>query len=119
MSFQHFSDEYIYIYASLAFPKCHPKNIFELESITVRLAFQKDPAGSRGEEKAQQRLQPEVRMLFVLALVQGRDEEDLGQGRTSRTREEGPVSQQQKHTKRRKCYLCEVKPEVKGCINDQ
>lgn len=117
MSFQHFLDEYIY--ASLVFPKCHPKNIFELESITVRLAFQKDPSGGRGEDKAQQRLQPEVGKLFVLALVQGRDEQDLGQGRGSGTREEGPVSHQQKHTKRRKCYLCEVKPDVKGCINDQ
>lgn len=117
MSSQHFLDEYIYV--SLAFPKCHPKNIFELESITIRLVFQKDPAGGRGEEKARQRLQLEVRMLFVLALVQGRDNEDLGQGRASGTREEAPVSHQQKHTKRWKCYLCEVKPEVKGCISDQ
>lgn len=63
--------------ASLALPKGHLRNIFEQESIIIRLAFQKDPAGGPGEE-ARPRLQPEVRMLFALTLVQGRDEEGRG-----------------------------------------
>lgn len=68
MSFQHFLDEYIY--ASLVFPKCHPKNIFELESITVRLAFQ-ILLVAVGRIRPSRRLQPGGRKLFVLALVPG------------------------------------------------
>ena len=105
------------MYASLALQKCHLRNLFEQDTVTIRLIFQTDPCGGH-RKVAQWRLQPEVRVLPGRP-EKVRHEEGLGWAVPVGLWRTGWMPSQAEMLQERHCYLCEVNPAVNDSIDDQ